>query len=232
MFIGHFAAGFAAKRFAPRVSLGTLFAAVQLQDLLWPVLLLLGVEHVRIDPGNTAVTPLDFYDYPVTHSLVGAAVIALSFGGLFWLSRRDVRSAVVLAAASFSHWLLDFATHRPDLPLTYGGSVKVGLGLWNSVAGTAVIETGMFVLGLAVYLKTTAPAGWPGRYGLAVLALLLFAAYVTNLLGPPPPGVDAIAVAGNAMWLFVLVGWWVDRSRSPLHHPDGDAPSSISRDTQ
>jgi membrane-bound metal-dependent hydrolase YbcI (DUF457 family) len=230
MFIGPFAAGFAAKRLAPRVSLGTLFAAVQLQDLLWPVLLLLGIEHVRIDPGNTAVTPLDFYDYPVTHSFAGAAVIALGFGVVHWLARRDIRAALVLSAAAFSHWLLDFATHRPDLPLTYGGSAKVGLGLWDSVAWTVVVETAMFALGFAAYLKATTPAGWPGRYGLAGLALLLLAIYAANILGPPPPGVDAIAVAGNAMWLFVLAGWWVDRSRSPRvripadrENPGGDA---------
>jgi hypothetical protein len=213
MFIGHFAAGFAAKRLAPRVSLGTLFAAVQLQDLLWPLLLLLGAEHVRIDPGNTAVTPLDFYDYPFTHSLLGAALLAAAFGGIHWMFRRDGRSAMVLSLAAFSHWILDFLTHRPDLPLTYGGAERVGLGLWNSVAWTVLVEAAMFAGGLFLYLKATSPAGWPGRYGLAGLALILAAVYAANVLGPPPPGVDVIAVAGNATWLFVLAAWWVDRNR-------------------
>jgi hypothetical protein len=214
MFIGHFAAGFAAKRFAPRVSLGTLFAAVQLQDLLWPVFLLLGLEHVRVDPGNTAVTPLDFYDYPLTHSLAGAALIALAFGGLHWLVRRDGRAAAVISIAALSHWIFDFVTHRPDLPLTFGGDAKVGLGLWNSVPGTVLLETAMFAGGFHLYRTATSPAGWPGRYGLAGLALLLLAIYAANILGPPPPGAGVIAVAGNATWLFVLAAWWVDRSRS------------------
>jgi membrane-bound metal-dependent hydrolase YbcI (DUF457 family) len=215
MFIGHFAAGFAAKKFAPRVSLGTLFAAAQLQDLLWPLFLLLGVEHVRIDPGNTAVTPLDFFDYPFTHSLLGAALLAAAFGGVYFMLRRDGRSAMVLSLAAFSHWILDFFTHRPDLPLTYGGSEKVGLGLWQSVAATVIIETAMFAAGLLIYLKATTPAGWPGTYGLAGLAALLLAIYAGNIFGPPPPGVEMIAVAGNAMWLFVLAAWWVDRNRAP-----------------
>jgi hypothetical protein len=220
MFIGHFAAGFAAKRFAPRVSLGTLFAAVQLQDLLWPLLLLAGVEHVRIDPGNTAVTPLDFYDYPFSHSLAGAALLAAVFGGAHWAVRRDGRSAAVLSLAALSHWLFDFFTHRPDLPLTYAGPGRAGLGLWNSVAATVGIETAMFAGGLVLYLRSTSPAGWPGTYGLAGLVALLLAIYAGNLLGPPPPGVEMIAVAGNAMWLFVLAAWWIDRNRPVRLPPD------------
>ena len=214
MFIGHFAAGFAAKRLAPRVSLGTLFAAVQFQDLLWPLFLLAGLEHVRIDPGNTAVTPLDFTEYPYTHSLAGAALLAAVFAGGHWIARRDLRAALVLAAASFSHWLLDLVTHRPDLPLTFSGTQKVGLGLWESMAGTVLTETAMFIAGVVIYANATAPRGSAGRWGLAGLAALLLVIYAANLLGPPPPDAGMIAVAGNATWLFVLAAWWVDRNRS------------------
>lgn len=214
MFIGHFAAGFAAKKLAPRVSLGTLFAAAQFQDLLWPLFLLLGVEHVRIDPGNTALTPLDFYDYPITHSLAGAAVLALGLGGVYALFRRNARGAAVIAAAAFSHWLLDFITHRPDLPLTYGGAEKVGLGLWNSVAATVAVETAMFAGGIALYLKATRATGRAGRYGLTGMVVILLVIYVANVLGPPPPDESVIAVAGNATWLFVLAAWWIDRNRT------------------
>ena len=216
MFIGHFAVGFAAKRFAPRVSLGTLFAAVQFQDLLWPLFLLLGFEHVRIDPGNTAVTPLDFYDYPFTHSLSGAVVLAAAFGAGHWLSRRDARAALLLSAAAFSHWLLDFVPHRPDLPLTYGGAEKVGLGLWGSVAATVVVESAMFAAGVWLYVRSTEPRGAAGRYGPGALAALLFLIYAANLFGPPPPDVALIAIAGNASWLFVLAAWWADRDRAAV----------------
>ncbi len=213
MFLGHFAVGLAAKKAAPRVSLGTLFVAVQLQDLIWPLFLLLGLEHVRIDPGNTAVTPLDFYDYPYTHSLLGALVIATLLGGGYYLLRRDARSAFVLSFAAFSHWLLDFFTHRPDLPLTYGGTEKFGLGLWNSVGATVTVELAMFAAGLLIYRGATRARAKAGTYGLVGLVVILLGIYAGNILGPPPPGVDAIAVAGNAMWLFALAAWWIDRNR-------------------
>src|SRR5687768_4256927 len=132
MFIGHHAAGFAAKRFAPRVSLGTLFAATMLLDLLWPLFLLMGIEHVRIDSGNTAFTPLDFYDYPYTHSLLNVIGWSILAGTIHWLRRKSWRDATVVGLAVLSHWVLDFVTHRPDLPLWPGGPM-VGLGLWNSV---------------------------------------------------------------------------------------------------
>jgi len=48
VFIGHFAVAFAAKRAVPEVSLGTLFLAAQLADLVWPTLVLLGFEQFAI----------------------------------------------------------------------------------------------------------------------------------------------------------------------------------------
>ncbi len=213
MFLGHFAVGFALKKAAPRVSLGALFIAVQLQDLLWPLFLLLGFEHVRIDPGNTAVTPLDFYDYPFTHSLLGAALLAAIFGGAYRLFRGDGRSAIVLSLAAFSHWLLDFITHRPDLPLSWWGGTKFGLELWNSVGATVALELAMFGFGLSLYIWCTRVKRKPGSYGLGALVLVLLGIYSANILGPAPPGIAAITVAGNAMWLFVLAAWWIDRNR-------------------
>jgi hypothetical protein len=88
MFLGHFGVGFGAKRFAPRASLGTLFLAALFADLLWPTLLLLGVERVRIAPGITRVTPLDFVSYPISHSLALIALWGLVFAALYWAARR------------------------------------------------------------------------------------------------------------------------------------------------
>ena len=144
MFIGHHAAAFAAKGVAPRISLGTLFAATMWLDLVWPVLLLTGAEHVRIDPGNTAFTPLDFVSYPITHSLVAVLGWGLAAVILYRIVRRPWREALVVGAGVVSHWLLDFLTHRPDLPLWPGGP-KVGLGLWNSVPATIGVEVLLFV---------------------------------------------------------------------------------------
>jgi hypothetical protein len=135
-FIGHFALGFAAKRAAPRISLGVLFAAAQFADLLWPVLVAVGVEKVRIDPGNTAFTPLDFVSYPFSHSLL-MIVIWGALCGLLYNNR-------ILFGLVISHWILDFLTHRPDMPLYPGGGPKFGLGLWNSVPATLAVEVLMY----------------------------------------------------------------------------------------
>lgn len=214
MFLGHYGVAFAAKKAAPTISLGTLILSAQFIDLLWPLFLLLGIEHVRLDPGNTAVTPLDFYDYPVTHSLLGSVGWAVALGGVYYAIRRSARGALVVGLASFSHWVLDLLTHRPDLALMPGGTVKVGLGLWYSVTGTVVIEIGIAVIGILLYLRATTATDRVGTYGLWGLILVLTLIYIGNIFGPPPPDVLSIAVAGNAAWLFVAWAYWVDRHRT------------------
>lgn len=214
MFIGHHAAGFIAKRFAPRVSLGTLFAATMLLDLVWPFLLLADVEHVRIDPGNTAFTPLDFYDYPFTHSLLNVLGWSVAAAILYWLIRKSWTNAIVVGAAVLSHWVLDFVTHRPDLPLWPGGP-KVGLGLWNSVAGTVVIEVALFVLALWLYLRATSAIDRTGTIALWALVIFVALIYIANITSPPPPNARMIGYAGLAAWLFVPWGYWIDRHRRP-----------------
>lgn len=213
MFIGHYAVALAAKKAAPKVSLGTLFIAAQLVDLLWPLFLLLGLEHVRIDPGNTAFTPLDFYDYPITHSLVGAIGWSMLLAGTYYGFRREKKSAVVIGLVVFSHWILDLITHRPDLPLGLGGDQMFGLGLWNSLPGTLVVEIGLFVGGIVLYLKSTEAKDRTGRYAFWGLIGVLGLIHIGNIFGPPPPSDFAIAIAGNALWLFVLWAYWTDRHR-------------------
>lgn len=214
MFIGHYAVALAAKKASPKVSLGTLFLAAQFVDLLWPLLLLLGLEHVRVAPGNTAITPLEFYDYPITHSLLAAVGWSCALGFLYYGFQRQVRSATVVGLAVFSHWILDFITHRPDLSLGLGGNTYFGLGLWNSVAGTLVVEVGLYLAGISLYVRTTTARDRIGSIGFWSLVGLLGLIYAANLLGPPPPDASMIAVAGNASWLFVLWAYWVDRHRS------------------
>src|SRR5262245_59455960 len=156
MFIGHFALAFAANRAAPAVSLGTLFLAVQLADLVWPSFVLLGMEKVEVSPGATAVTPLDFVSYPYSHSLLALALWAALFAGLHWAIRRQ--GGIVpwlLAALVLSHWVLDAASHRPDMPVLIAGGPLIGLGLWNSVPATVVVETALFIAGVALYARST-----------------------------------------------------------------------------
>jgi membrane-bound metal-dependent hydrolase YbcI (DUF457 family) len=213
MFIGHFGLGFGLKRAAPGVSLGTLLMAVAFVDLLWPTFLLLGVEHVEIAPGITAVTPLDFVDYPISHSLVMMAAWGLLFGGVYWAIKRSRVGAAVCGLAVVSHWFLDWLMHRPDLPLYPGASTVFGLGLWNSLPATIAAEFAVFGAGLAVYLRTTQSVDRHGTIGLWSLTALLVAIQLANLFGPPPPSVQAVAVAGHAQWLLVAAGYWVDRHR-------------------
>ena len=213
MFVGHFALGFAAKRVTPRVSLAVLFAAAQLADLLWPVLVAFGLEQVRIDPGNTAFTPLDFVSYPYSHSLLLLVVWGITFGWLYRLLTGDGRAFLVIAALVVSHWILDFVTHRPDMPL-YPGGPKLGLGLWNSVAGTMAVELTMYAAGLWVYCRATRARDETGRWAFLSLAAFLTIAYVANVFGGAPPSVVALystAIAGGV--ILTLWGWWVDRHR-------------------
>ena len=214
MFIGHFALGFAAKRATPRTSLATLFGAAQLADLAWPVLLAAGAETVRIDPGNTAFTPLDFVSYPYSHSLLLLAVWGIAYGAVYRAAtKRNGRTFAVLAGLVMSHWVLDFVTHRPDMPL-YPGGPKVGLGLWNSTPATLAIEIALYAAGTAVYVRATRPRDRIGRYGLAALWVLLMAAYASNLTAPPPPSVTAIVLASIPGAALILgLAWWVDSHR-------------------
>ncbi len=212
MFIGHHAVGFASKRLAPRVSLGWLMAAPILLDLIWPILLLLGVEHVRVQPGNTAFTPLDFYDYPWTHSLVTSIGWGILFGGIYWLRHRDARAAAVLAAGVVSHWVFDWLVHRPDLPLWPHGP-KEGLGIWNSVPATIAIESLLFVAGVALYARGTRSRDRIGSIGLWSFVAFLAIVDVANITGPPPPSARAVAIVSLLMWLFPLWCAWFDRHR-------------------
>ena len=215
MFIGHFAVAFAAKRAAPTVSLGTWFIACELIDLLWPLFLFMGLETLVIAPGVTAFTPLDFVHYPWTHSLVMCALWALGMGAVYWIARRSLVAATMIGLVVLSHWFLDAIVHRPDLPLAPGSDVKIGFGLWNSVAGTLATEIVLFVAGFALYASGSVARDRIGRYGLGALFILLLLAYVSAAFGPLPPSVAAIAWVGLAGGLvFGALGYWIDAHRT------------------
>ena len=215
MFLGHFATAYAAKRLAPRTSLGTLFAAAQLPDLVWPWLVVAGVERVTIAPGDTAFTPLRFDEYPLSHSLLTVAVAGLAFGAVhFWRERRR-RDALVLGALAVGHWVLDFVSHRPDMPLWPGGP-RLGLGLWNSVPATIAVELAMLAAGLGLWLSATRARDRLGRWAAAGLAGLLLLIYAGNVTSPPPPSAQAVGWVGAIGGvLLVALAAWVDRRREP-----------------
>jgi hypothetical protein len=226
VFLGHFGVGFGAKAAAPRTSLGTLFLASQFIDLLWPSLLLVGLEKVEIVPGITRVTPLDFTEYPITHSLIAVLVWASLFTGAYYLLRKYPKGAWVCGAAVVSHWVLDLLTHRPDLPLVPGGATRVGLGLWNSLPGTLVVELGIFAIGIWLYIRTTRALDRVGSVALWSLVGFLLMVYFSNLFGPPPPSAMAIGWLGQAQWLLVIWAFWIDRHRA-AHVLDYPAPTRL-----
>lgn len=213
MFIAHFGVALAAKRVAPGPSLGTTVLAAQWADGLWPVLVLLGVEQVRIVPGITTVTPLDFVSYPYSHSLVADVGWAALFAVVYGLSRRDWRGATWLAVLVLSHWVLDVVAHRPDMP-TWPDGPKLGLGLWNSLPATLIVEFALFGLGAWLYARTTTPRDTRGVVLYWAFIVVLGAIYVASVFGPPPPGVGVLALTGVLGWLFVAWGYWIDRHRA------------------
>ena len=216
MFIGHFGLGFGAKRAAPAVSLGTLFVACQFADLLWPTLVLLGYERVEIVTGATVMTPLNFISYPYSHSLLALCVWGALFGVAYLVIRRGrIPAALTIAALVVSHWVLDYVTHGPDMPLTLNGPARLGLGLWNSPAGTLVAEGAVFGIGLALYLRDTTARDRVGVYSFWGLVAFLVIVYLASTFGPPPPTATAVAWSAEAMWLIVIWGYWIDKHRVP-----------------
>jgi hypothetical protein len=216
MFLGHYAVAIGAKRVAPRTSLGTLIAAAAFLDLVWPVLVLAGVERVVVAPGATAFTPLDFQYYPISHSLMMSIIWGAAFGGAYFLVRRDKRAAVVLGLLVVSHWFLDAVVHRPDLPLTLGGAARVGFGLWGSIAGTLAVELAMFATALWMYLEATRPRDQIGSIGIVAFAVFVLVIYAGAAFGPPPPSATVIAWSDMGQWLVIALAAWVDAHRSPL----------------
>lgn len=214
MFIGHLGVALAAKKATPKTSLGTLFMAAQFLDLLWPIFLVLGLEQVKIDPGNTVVTPLAFVHYPISHSLLTSVAWGSVLSVIYWTFRHDTRGAVWIGVLAISHWILDAIAHRPDLPLYPGSKTFIGLGLWHSLVGTIVVECILFATGIVLYLRTTRAKDKNGIEAFWSLMVLLVLVYFGNLFGPPPPNLTVLEAMGLAGWLLIIWGYWIDRHRT------------------
>lgn len=208
MFIGHFAVGIAGRRLTPRAGLGWWLTSVIFLDMVWPVLVLLGLEHVEIVQSSNPFLTLSFTDYPISHSLVGAAAWAAIFAGVWRLVKGGAGGGWLLAGGVLSHWVLDVVSHLPDMPVLPHGPY-LGLALWKSVPATIIVETAMFAGAIAYYARrgSTRPAFW-------ILVAVLYALYVVSVLSPPPPSVAAVAWTGIVAWLFIPWAWWADRPRT------------------
>jgi membrane-bound metal-dependent hydrolase YbcI (DUF457 family) len=212
MFVGHLGLALGVKKAEPRLPLSVLVAASYGLDLLWPLFLLTGLETVRIEPGNTRFTGLAFDSYPWSHSLFMAVIWASAAGCLTAWKTATLRPAIFLGAVVVSHWVLDFVTHRPDLPLWPDGP-EVGLGLWQSVAGTLLIEGAFFAAAVAVYSRFAAPRDAIGRRALAALVVFCAAIWAAQPWSPPPPGPTAVALVGLALWILPVWAGWIERHR-------------------
>lgn len=222
MFIGHFAVGFAAKKFAPRANMAALISAPLLLDMLWPFFLLFGWERVRIDPGNTRFTPLDLAYFPWSHSLLMAVVWASLFALLYhWITRYRAGTMAIWIGV-VSHWVLDWISHRPDMQL-YPGSARYGLGLWNSIAGTMIVEILMLAVGVWLYASVTRARDRIGSYAFYIYVALLLVLYVGDRFSGPP-----VSVRNDIIWpgliaeaVLILWAWWFDRHRAIANMQEG-----------
>jgi len=213
VFVGHFAVALAAKRAEPGLSLAVLFSAVQFLDILWPVFVVAGVEHSRIVAGITAASPLDLYDIPWSHGLVTSLGWSVLFAAPWW-ARRRFRPAMLLMGCVFSHFVLDWITHRPDLPLWPGSEHKLGLGLWSSLYASILVELALFGAGLWLYVRSTRATGRMGSLGLWAMCLVLCAAWLSGMLSPPPPSIEVVVWSALGVTPVILIwAWAVDRKR-------------------
>jgi membrane-bound metal-dependent hydrolase YbcI (DUF457 family) len=191
-----------------------LFLAAQLADLIWPTLVLLGIESFEIRPGITAASPFDFTHYPNSHSLLALAAWGAALGMVYWFARRArLGEAVTLVVVVLSHWVLDVASHRPDMPLTISGPVRLGLGLWNSVPATVAVEFTLLAAAVTLYVANTRARDRTGHVAFWALVAFLAIAYVASMFGPPPPSAAAVAWGAQSVWLLVAWGYWIDRHR-------------------
>jgi hypothetical protein len=216
LFLGHYGVAFAAKRIAPRTSLGALSFAAQFLDALWPILLLLGIEQVRIVPRFINPNGLKFIYYPFSHSLVMAIVWGILIAAIYFLLTRYRLGAWVLGLLVLSHWFLDVPMHVRDLPLWPGASSPmVGWGWWNSIAVTTIVELTIFAAGISFYARSTRARDRIGSWGLWAYVLVLAGLFFASN-GPPPASERALAWMALGIWVFVPWAWWVDKHRSPI----------------
>jgi hypothetical protein len=225
MFIGHYGIAFALKKYAPKTSLGLLFIAAQLADIVFFILVPLGIEHLRIIPGFTEASPFDLYDFPISHSLLGAltwSVVTYLVVRFFPLkNQNDIayrqRAALVLSVAVFSHFILDFIVHTPDLLLVPGIDIEVGLGLWNYLIPSIAVELAILLVGCWIYLRSTpSGAGLAGKYGMYAFMIVLAVVTVLTPFMTYPDVLTVVILSEFLYIVFTSVAWWLDSKRQLL----------------
>jgi hypothetical protein len=212
MFVGHLALALGGRKVSRATSLVWLMIAANLVDLLWPLFLLAGLERVRIDPGNTAFTPLAFDAYPWTHSLLMGVAWGIAFGALARWRGVTRWGAWLIGALVLSHWALDFVTHRPDLPMSPWADGRYGLGLWQSIPLTFTVEGVLWIAGIALSLRVRRPGGVHGQVAFWSFVTVSTFLWATSPFSPPPPDARALALFALVGWVIVPWAWWIERT--------------------
>lgn len=216
MLVGHFAAGFAAKRIEPSLSLGTLVFAALFADMLAFTLVAAGVERFRIAtdvPTNRFIGENIVYSHSLLMDVLWGALIAAGY----FLWRRDVRAAWILFAVVVSHWVLDVISHRPDMPLGSGIPGVLGLGLWNSTPATLVVEGGLWLAAIILYVSATHATRRTGIYAFWPGLVLVTLAWLANINAAPSSGGSGVAAALPSLIFFAcMIGWayWAGGARA------------------
>ncbi|SCK12308.1 hypothetical protein VAR608DRAFT_0684 [Variovorax sp. HW608] len=213
MFAGHMGVGLALGRAERRVNVGVFIAAGLLLDLLLWLFVLLGWETVTL-PADFARTHQPEFIFPYSHGLLAAVgwsalAGAAAFAAYGRLGAARMRIASLVAAAVFSHWLLDALVHRPEMPLASPGSATVGGGLWQNMPIAMAVEAAIVVVGLGLFLRGCRLSRRK-RAALAMLSLIVLAFTVVGMtMAPPPPSAQAMAASSLAVLVLVcaLAGW-------------------------
>jgi len=217
MLVGHTALALAGKRFEPKLSLGTLMAAALLADLIGFVLILLGIEHWTLKPGGIGINAVDLDSIAWSHGLLTDVVWAGLLAGAYFLWRHQAKGAWILFAATLSHWILDFVSHKPDMPLAPGLSARYGLGLWTSLPATLLIEGGLWLAALVVYVRATRASKRTGVYAFWPVIAFVTLAWIGNFTAAQTASSMMAAAVASLMFFTLLVAWayWMDRVRKP-----------------
>jgi membrane-bound metal-dependent hydrolase YbcI (DUF457 family) len=220
MFVGHYSVGFAIKSDENKIPLWILFIAVQFVDILWGTFILLGIEKVRIVPGITATSALDLYYMPYTHSLLGALVWSAFAYGLYRISLESDaarKGAVMVALAVFSHWILDFIVHRPDLPL-FDDNFKVGLGLWNFKYLAFALEAAILVGGVLFYLRRNLGISQARKYAILIFVfVMILIQAIGTFVGRPIASYRTVATTNLTLYVvFAVVAFLLERKRGKV----------------
>jgi hypothetical protein len=217
MFVGHYAAGLALKKYERRASLGVLFLAVQFVDILFFPFVLLGIERINIIENFTQSTHFELEYMPYTHSLAGSLFWAALVYALFrWVIVKQHGVALVVALAVFSHWVFDLVMHTPDLPLWSDASLKLGIGLWNNAVAAYLLEAALLLGALWLYLGSTSAITKTGKYGMGILVVFMLLINIGNVFAPlQSDSKVALAVfALLAYFLFAAIAFWLEKKRS------------------